>query len=337
MHQASASDEDLAAQQEIRQRLIQRLVVAICLIVLVALAITLMNQFEKPASESRPSAQINPIQAQAPPEPAKRPAEAPAPAPAPEPAPSGEDAQSLHLGDATAAASTTLEPTATTTAASVPAAPVPAAASQPAPAAGKAETVPSDPDGASAGQAVATAAPTAPASTATRPAQVAALQPQPVPAQTAAPRQTAPAVASSTPSARNAADPNLRLASIPTRPAPPIPPNAPQVVAGMPLRTAIMPPQYRTETPKPTPEHAITALAAGALPAGSQGYTVQAGVFQSSDNAGKLIVRLESAGIPARIETRVQIGPFKTKEEADLIAGRLRQLGITPVMQASAQ
>jgi DedD protein len=98
-------------------------------------------------------------------------------------------------------------------------------------------------------------------------------------------------------------------------------------------------PVLRQAPPKPsaqTPEQRITALAAGVLPPGEHGYTVQAGVFQSADNAGRLMTRLEAAGIPARLETRVQIGPFRTREEADLMMRRLRELGISPILQAPA-
>jgi DedD protein len=89
--------------------------------------------------------------------------------------------------------------------------------------------------------------------------------------------------------------------------------------------------------PAPPPaEQTITALAAGVAPIGTKGYTVQAGVFQSSDNAEKLISQLSAAGIPARLETRVQVGPFRNKDEADLMMRRLRDLGITPILQTPA-
>ncbi len=87
------------------------------------------------------------------------------------------------------------------------------------------------------------------------------------------------------------------------------------------------------QTKPPTPEQTIAALAAGVLPVGSRGYTVQAGVFQSGENAEKLIARLGAAGIPARIETRVQVGPFRDKAEAEMIMRRLRELGVTPILQ----
>ena len=70
------------------------------------------------------------------------------------------------------------------------------------------------------------------------------------------------------------------------------------------------------------------------MPTGSRGFTVQAGVFQSGENADKLLSRLSAAGIPARLETRIQVGPFKNKDEAELMMRRLRELGVTPILQS---
>ncbi|WP_297577187.1 SPOR domain-containing protein [uncultured Deefgea sp.] len=66
---------------------------------------------------------------------------------------------------------------------------------------------------------------------------------------------------------------------------------------------------------------------------GQQGYSVQAGVFLHANNAEKLLVQLQTAGIPAYLETRVQIGPFKSKSQADIAVKKLRQLGIEPVLR----
>ena len=37
-------------------------------------------------------------------------------------------------------------------------------------------------------------------------------------------------------------------------------------------------------------------------------------------------------GIPATIEARVQVGPFKTQAEADAARARMKELGIDSVM-----
>ncbi|WP_373975717.1 SPOR domain-containing protein [Chitinibacter sp. SCUT-21] len=65
----------------------------------------------------------------------------------------------------------------------------------------------------------------------------------------------------------------------------------------------------------------------------SRGYSVQAGVFLHSNNAEKLLGQLQQAGIPAYLETRVQIGPFKNKAEADAAVKKLKALGITPIVK----
>ena len=56
------------------------------------------------------------------------------------------------------------------------------------------------------------------------------------------------------------------------------------------------------------------------------------GVFLHANNAEKLLKQLQAAGIPAYLETRVQIGPFKNKAEAEAAAEKLRKMGITPVI-----
>jgi len=45
--------------------------------------------------------------------------------------------------------------------------------------------------------------------------------------------------------------------------------------------------------------------------------------------------QLQSAGIPAYLETRVQIGPFTNKAEADAAMAKLRKMGINPVLNAA--
>ncbi len=63
------------------------------------------------------------------------------------------------------------------------------------------------------------------------------------------------------------------------------------------------------------------------------GYSVQAGVFLHSNNAEKLLAQIQAAGIPAYLETRVQIGPFKNKADADAAVKKLRTLGIDPIVK----
>ena len=66
-----------------------------------------------------------------------------------------------------------------------------------------------------------------------------------------------------------------------------------------------------------------------------RGYTVQAGVFLHTSNAEKMLMRLQTAGIPAYLESRVQIGPFSSKTEAENAIRKLRQAGIEPVLKVN--
>ncbi|AOX99583.1 SPOR domain-containing protein [Jeongeupia sp. USM3] len=111
--------------------------------------------------------------------------------------------------------------------------------------------------------------------------------------------------------------------------------------------TTAMPPEQQAPAPQaaapqaPQPAQPVEATTAPvkvatpppvAIVKRPDGYTVQAGVFLHSDNAEKLLRKLQAAGVPAYLETRVQIGPFKTRAEADAAARKLRTLGIAPVV-----
>lgn len=61
-------------------------------------------------------------------------------------------------------------------------------------------------------------------------------------------------------------------------------------------------------------------------------FEVQLGVFTDIDNAKQLQMKLAASGIPSHTETRVQIGPFKSREEADRAREKLKKLGISSVV-----
>jgi DedD protein len=61
-------------------------------------------------------------------------------------------------------------------------------------------------------------------------------------------------------------------------------------------------------------------------------YVVQAGVFASPANARTLQQRLAKAGIRAKVETRVQLGPYKDRREAEQALAKLKKLGVSAVM-----
>lgn len=63
-----------------------------------------------------------------------------------------------------------------------------------------------------------------------------------------------------------------------------------------------------------------------AFPSGT--YAVQLGVFSNVSNAEELREKIKQAGIPAQLETRVQVGPFPSRAEALRAQDKLRTLGL---------
>jgi len=82
----------------------------------------------------------------------------------------------------------------------------------------------------------------------------------------------------------------------------------------------------RPPPPIPASRNLLPALADNA------GYLVQAGVFSSSANAQSLQQKLAKAGIRAKVETRVQLGPYKDRREAEQALAKLKKLGVNAVM-----
>ena len=104
------------------------------------------------------------------------------------------------------------------------------------------------------------------------------------------------------------------------------PPPPPQVVnsdkAGASAKPAAAPPAASSR--------AAAKPAGAAIPA----YVVQAGVFNSPANAQALQNKLVKAGIPAHTETRVQLGPFRDRVEAERALAKVRKLGVNAVLVA---
>ena len=67
------------------------------------------------------------------------------------------------------------------------------------------------------------------------------------------------------------------------------------------------------------------------------GYGLQAGVFSDMRRAEELHAKLMIEGVPATLETRVQVGPFKTKAEAEAVRLKLQKLGIGTVLLPKAE
>ncbi len=62
--------------------------------------------------------------------------------------------------------------------------------------------------------------------------------------------------------------------------------------------------------------------------AGERQLALQMGVFSNVANAEDLRAKLELHGIPASIEARVLVGPLQTREEADAVRAKLKELGL---------
>lgn len=67
----------------------------------------------------------------------------------------------------------------------------------------------------------------------------------------------------------------------------------------------------------------------------SRQFALQLGVFNNLANAEELRAKLELQGIPSTIEARVQVGPFKTREEIESARQKLRALGMDPGIMIS--
>lgn len=63
-----------------------------------------------------------------------------------------------------------------------------------------------------------------------------------------------------------------------------------------------------------------------------KGYTVQLGVFSNPTNALQLQEKLAQNGIKSHTETKLHVGPFQSKAEADQALAKIRSLGISAVV-----
>jgi DedD protein len=64
----------------------------------------------------------------------------------------------------------------------------------------------------------------------------------------------------------------------------------------------------------------------------AKGYAVQLGVFSNPANATQMQEKLAQHGIKSYTETKLNVGPFQNKEEAEAALAKLRGLGINAVV-----
>ncbi|HVY07529.1 MAG TPA: SPOR domain-containing protein [Burkholderiales bacterium] len=112
------------------------------------------------------------------------------------------------------------------------------------------------------------------------------------------------------------------------KPSLPAPPPPPEVINN----EKLAPPPAATATPPASLPTAESAFADNAAGTGGRPYMIQVGVFTSAANAQALQKQLRRAGMQAHLETRVQLGPFKDKHDADKALARARKLGINAVL-----
>lgn len=105
-------------------------------------------------------------------------------------------------------------------------------------------------------------------------------------------------------------------------------------VKAVPERTAApsapRPPQVQP-APVVAPPHAAPHRAPASRPvtqAVERRYALQMGVFGNMANAEDLRAKLVANGIPATIEARVSVGPFRTRQEVDAARAKLKELGL---------
>jgi DedD protein len=93
-------------------------------------------------------------------------------------------------------------------------------------------------------------------------------------------------------------------------------------------RGATPPPSGPAAADKPA---AAPAVAAASLPP-APGFVIQLGMFTSAENAQALLERLKTQGVPVYTETRVVVGPFRDRAEADAARRKLQAAGVAGVI-----
>lgn len=80
-------------------------------------------------------------------------------------------------------------------------------------------------------------------------------------------------------------------------------------------------------SPAPSPAPAAKRPAQPAPAALADGYRVQLGVFGDPANAAALQAELDGRGLPAHIQSRVVLGPFENRAQAERAQAQLRKAG----------
>jgi DedD protein len=124
--------------------------------------------------------------------------------------------------------------------------------------------------------------------------------------------------------------------SIPATPSPAPAAQPPAATASPPApATSAVPQSQPPAAPSASKDAVPRAPAPQVQPApSSKGFVVQVGVFSSPANAQALQRRLAQEGIPAQVETRVVVGPFADRPQAEGMIQRLKEIGMGGVVVA---
>jgi DedD protein len=108
----------------------------------------------------------------------------------------------------------------------------------------------------------------------------------------------------------------------PAEAAAPIKPDAQREIA------RVMPEASRPAQTARAPSHAPASRPLSQAGETVRRFLVQVGVFGNHANAEELVTKLQAVGIPARIESHVQVGPFASRAEVDAARAKLKSLGL---------
>lgn len=133
--------------------------------------------------------------------------------------------------------------------------------------------------------------------------------------------------------------PTAETPSQPTEPPPPprpgVLPKPPAAAPASPVKNEPVRPAAVTPRPVPTTPAALPQTVPPAPAAKPGDFVVQLGVFSSPVNAQQLVDRLKQQGIRAYTETRVHVGPFLNKAEAEKAQAELKRLGLSGIVDAT--
>lgn len=169
--------------------------------------------------------------------------------------------------------------------------------------------------------------------------------PAPSPIVSAPMQERAPpqAIASETDTEESIPDESALDASVSEAEVQPAPPQPPAATAkpSLPRTPREAPPPPRVSN---TPARALTAPTTAPAaprpprPASELGepYLLRVGIFSDPERARELVERLNRQGIHAHMETRVHLGPFANRQEAEKAQADLRRLGLQGVLTPAA-